>query len=204
MSLRIRGERQTLPRPSAPRPAPAPSKRRGLWDVLVYSTPALDQLQQAWALAGGANGAARTAASVPGMVDGLAGVPALSRLGVLGLIERVIGSAAFRTVAGFLARPAVQTVGRVAGRVAPFIAAGFAFFDLRTAYRTQNDPQAGDLRKTLKWLKAGLSTVSAGAGFATLALAPTGVGAVVAGAVALVAGLAAMGLDFLTEKIAPK
>lgn len=191
-------------------PAEAPRSadtKRTFWDVLVFSTPALDQLNQAWGMAAGANGAAMNLHKVPGMVGNLASSPAagiLGRAGLLGAIEKAIGTPAFQAIARMLAKPAFQTVGRIAGRVAPFIGAGFTFFDVRSAYRTQQDPDASGLRKGLKWLKAGVTAIGTVAGFATLVLAPTGVGAVAAGAVAMGAGFAAMGLDFLTGKIAPR
>ncbi|MBM3276348.1 MAG: hypothetical protein FJZ00_14435, partial [Candidatus Sericytochromatia bacterium] len=145
--------------------------------------------------------------SVPKAAGGLAASPAgsiLGRIGLLGTLEKALGSGAFLAVSRFLSRPLIQTAGRIASRVAPFIGAGFAFFDVRRAWRIHHDPGASGLRKALTWLKAGISTVGAGAGFATLVLAPTGVGAAIAGAVALGAGLAAMGLEFLTNKLAPR
>jgi hypothetical protein len=204
-SLQLRPVRQAAPqRPLRSHVAKA---RRSLWDVLVFSTPALDELHRAWALAGQANGAAMAIPSVPKAAGGLAASRAggiLGRIGLLGTLERVLGSGAFQAVSRFLSRPIIQTAGHIASRVAPFIGAGFAFFDIRRAWRTHHDANASDMRKGLTWLKAGISTVGAGAGLATLVLAPTGAGGAIAGAVALGAGFAAMGLEFLTNKLAPR
>lgn len=188
-------------------PASRKDTSRSVWDVLVFSTPALDQLNQAWGMAAGANGAAMGLSRVPAMAGSIATSPVagiLGKAGLLGHIERLLGTRAFQAIAGVLSKPIFQAAGRIAGRIAPFIGAGFTFFDIRNAYRTQQDPGASDLRKALKWLKAGITAFGTAAGFATLFLAPTGVGAVVAGCLAMGAGFAAMGLDFLISRIAPR
>lgn len=178
------------------------------WETLVYATPYLDDVHRGLTVGAQATGATIAATKVPGfpgiLADGQKAAGILGRLRILPMVEKVFGSRAFDYVSRVLSSPLFQTVGKIAGRLMPFVGAGFAFFDVRAAYRAVDDPEASSLRKTLKTIKAAISVVGAGAGLATLVLAPTGVGALVAGAVSIGAGLLGLGLDFLTSHIAPR
>ncbi|HEY9856343.1 MAG TPA: hypothetical protein V6D05_11430 [Stenomitos sp.] len=81
------------------------------------------------------------------------------------------------------------------GRIAPIAGVVVGGFDIYGAVKTVNDPKAGQLEKGLAVAKGALSGISAVAGVAALFLAPTGIGAAIAGGVALGAGLLSTGAD---------
>lgn len=83
----------------------------------------------------------------------------------------------------------VAPLMRGLGRIAPLAGAVVAGFDLRGAVKTVRDPRATGLEKGLAVTKGVFSTISGVAGLAALFLAPTGVGAMIAGGIALGAGL---------------
>ncbi len=89
----------------------------------------------------------------------------------------------------------IAPLARGLGRIAPFAGAAIAGFDIYSAVKTVNDPKATKGEKGLSIAKSVFSSISGVAGLAALALAPTGVGAVIAGGVALGAGLISTGLD---------
>lgn len=89
----------------------------------------------------------------------------------------------------------IAPVARGLGRIAPFAGAAIAGFDIYSAVKTVNDPKATKGEKGLAITKSVFSSISGVAGLAALALAPTGVGAVIAGGIALGAGLISTGLD---------
>lgn len=95
----------------------------------------------------------------------------------------------------------IAPAARFLGRIAPVAGAVIAGFDIRDALKTQKDPKASGLEKGLAATKGVLSTISGVAGLATLALAPTGVGAVIAGGIALGAGLLSTGADLWLGKL---
>ncbi len=84
---------------------------------------------------------------------------------------------------------------RFLGRVAPFAGVAVAGYDIYDATKTNKDPKASMAEKILANTKATLSGIAGAAGVATLALAPTGVGAAIAGGIALGAGLLSLGAD---------
>lgn len=90
---------------------------------------------------------------------------------------------------------------RFLGRIAPFAGAAVAGYDIYDATKTNNDPKASKTEKVLATTKAALSSVAGVAGLATLALAPTGVGAAIAGGIALGAGLLSLGADLMLGKV---
>lgn len=95
----------------------------------------------------------------------------------------------------------IAPAARFLGRIAPVAGAVIAGFDIRDALKTQKDPKASGLEKGLAATKGILSTVSAVAGIATLVLAPTGVGAAIAGGIALATGLVSTGADLWLGKL---
>lgn len=109
---------------------------------------------------------------------------AVPQSGVGQLVQRVVSSPA----------------GKLLGRAAPFLGAGVAVLDGYDAVRTARNPRATATEKNLATTKAVLSGISGTAGVVALALAPTGVGAAVAGGIALGAGLAAVGVDFFLSR----
>lgn len=90
---------------------------------------------------------------------------------------------------------------RFLGRIAPFAGLAVAGYDVYDATKTQKDPKAGTTEKVLATTKAALSGIAGTAGMATLALAPTGVGAAIAGGIALGAGLLSLGVDLWLGKV---
>jgi len=89
----------------------------------------------------------------------------------------------------------VAPVMRGLGRIAPFAGAVVAGFDIYGAVKTANDPKAGQLEKGLAIAKGVFSGISGVAGMAAVFLAPTGIGAAIAGGIALGAGLLSTGAD---------
>lgn len=98
----------------------------------------------------------------------------------------------------------IAPMARGLSRIAPVAGVVIAGFDLRDAVKTSQDPKASGLEKGLAGVKGALSTVSGIAGLATLALAPTGVGAAIAGGIALGAGLLATGVDLWLGNVREK
>lgn len=90
------------------------------------------------------------------------------------------------------------------GRIAPFAGAVVAGFDIYGAVKTVKDPKAGKGEKALAITKSVFSAISGVAGLAALALAPTGVGAAIAGGIALGAGILSTGLDFWLGSVKKK
>jgi len=86
---------------------------------------------------------------------------------------------------------------RFLGRVAPIAGVAVAAYDINDAAKTAKDPKASTAEKVLSGTKAVLSGIAGAAGVATLALAPTGVGAAIAGGIALGAGLLSLGVDLV-------
>lgn len=84
---------------------------------------------------------------------------------------------------------------RFLGRIAPLAGVVVAGFDIHSAVKVNQDPKASTKEKVLANAKAGLSAVAGAAGVAALALAPTGIGAAIAGGIALGAGLLSLGAD---------
>ena len=97
-------------------------------------------------------------------------------------------------------RVVTSSAGRAVARIAPGVGVGVAVFDSYDAMRTAQNPRARQTEKNLATAKATLSTISGIAGVTAAVLAPTGVGAGVAGAVALVTGLSAAGIDFFLSR----
>lgn len=91
-------------------------------------------------------------------------------------------------------------VSRFLGRIAPFAGVAVAGYDIYDATKTHKDPKATTTEKVLASTKAALSGIAGVAGVATLALAPTGIGAAIAGGVALGAGLLSLGVDLFLGK----
>lgn len=89
----------------------------------------------------------------------------------------------------------IAPVARGLGRIAPFAGAVVAGFDIHGAVKTVNDPKAGGLEKGLAVAKGALSAISGVAGLAALVLAPTGIGAAIAGGIALASGVLSTGVD---------
>lgn len=98
----------------------------------------------------------------------------------------------------------IAPVMRGLGRIAPFAGAAVAGFDIYGAVKTVNDPKATKGEKGLAISKSVFSTISGVAGLAALALAPTGVGAVIAGGIALGAGVISTGLDIWLGQVKKK
>ncbi len=90
--------------------------------------------------------------------------------------------------------------GKLLGRAAPGFGVGVAMLDGYDAVRTSRNPRATSTEKNLATTKAVLSGISGTAGVVAVVLAPTGVGAAVAGGIALGAGLAAAGVDFFLSR----
>ena len=90
---------------------------------------------------------------------------------------------------------------RFLGRIAPFAGLAVAGYDIYDATKTHKDPKASSTERFLASTKAALSGISGVAGVATLALAPTGIGAAIAGGVALGAGLLSLGVDLFLGKL---
>lgn len=90
---------------------------------------------------------------------------------------------------------------RFLGRIAPFAGLAVAGYDVYDATKTQKDPKASTTEKVLATTKAALSGIAGVAGMATLALAPTGIGAAIAGGIALGAGLLSLGADLWLGKV---
>lgn len=134
-------------------------------------------------------------------VDELRSLPVLGKLvqaeGRAGsLLTSLARSHVIQTAADLLqANRFIAPVARGLGRIAPLAGAVIAGFDVHGAIKTLDDPKAGRLEKGLAVAKGALSTVSGVAGLAAIALAPTGVGAAIAGGVALAAGLLSTGAD---------
>lgn len=89
---------------------------------------------------------------------------------------------------------------RFLGRIAPFAGLAVAGYDIYDATKTNRDPKASTTEKVLANTKAALSGIAGVAGVATLLLAPTGIGAAIAGGVALGAGLLSLGVDLFLGK----
>lgn len=140
-------------------------------------------------------------------VDELEKLPILGRAMRSGGRLGNMGAAFARTSFGAAVAHAIENGKIVApmvkglGRIAPVAGVVVAGFDIADAVKTNKDPKASGTEKMLANVKAGLSAVSAGAGVAALALAPTGVGAAVAGGIALGAGLLSMGVDLVLGKM---
>jgi hypothetical protein len=90
---------------------------------------------------------------------------------------------------------------RFLGRIAPFAGVAVAGYDIYSATKVNQDPKASTTEKVLANTKAALSGIAGVAGMATLALAPTGIGAAIAGGVALGAGLLSLGADLWLGKL---
>jgi hypothetical protein len=192
-------------------PPQGPHPVRNALEAFVAGSPLLDQARQALGLGAGAVNAGRTVAGVPAIPEtlqagkGAAGIlTTLPKIGgfFTNLFSKISNSGIFQGIVRILSKGPVQMAGRFLGRIAPFLGVGLAAFDIRDAYRAAVNPNVSGTRKWLLGAKAAASSIAAGAGVATLVLAPTGVGALVAGAVALVAGLAAIGLDFAASRFA--
>jgi hypothetical protein len=123
-----------------------------------------------------------------------------SRLGKLfsSISESKVGQA---IALAFKQNKVLAPAVRFLGRIAPFAGAAVAGYDIYDATKTNNDPKASKTEKVLANTKAALSSVAGVAGLATLALAPTGVGAAIAGGVALGAGLISLGVDLVLGKV---
>lgn len=158
--------------------------------------------------------AAKNVADAIGVADGVregvrisSSVDELRNLPVIGKLvqnESRIGnflSSLARSHVGSWASNLLQTnrfvapVMRGLGRIAPFAGAVVAGFDIYGAVKTVNDPKASRLEKGLAITKGVFSGISGVAGMAALVLAPTGVGAAIAGGIALGAGLLSTGVD---------
>lgn len=90
---------------------------------------------------------------------------------------------------------------RFLGRVAPFAGLAVAGYDIYDAVRTAKDPKASTAEKALATTKGVLSGIAGTAGVVALALAPTGVGAAIAGGIALGAGLLSLGADLILGQV---
>ncbi len=90
---------------------------------------------------------------------------------------------------------------RFLGRIAPFAGVAVAGYDIYSATKVNQDPKASTTEKVLANTKAALSGIAGVAGVATLALAPTGIGAAIAGGIALGAGLLSLGADLWLGKL---
>lgn len=95
----------------------------------------------------------------------------------------------------------IAPTARFLGRIAPFAGLAVAGYDLYDADKTNRDPKASTTERALSTTKAVLSSIAGVAGVATLALAPTGVGAAIAGGVAIGAGLLTLGLDLWLGRV---
>ncbi len=90
---------------------------------------------------------------------------------------------------------------RFLGRVAPIAGVAVAAYDINDAVKTSKDPKASTAEKALSTTKAALSGIAGVAGVATLVLAPTGIGAAIAGGIALGAGLLSLGADLVLGRV---
>lgn len=95
----------------------------------------------------------------------------------------------------------IAPAARFLGRVAPIAGMAVAGYDIYDANKTLKDPKASTTEKVLSSAKATLSGIAGTAGVATLALAPTGVGAAIAGGIAIGAGLLSLGADLWLGKV---
>lgn len=211
-------------------PPSAPLLKSGTDRQLIGSRPLTDdqRLQAAIAAARKAQAAqqpeekptTKAVAEVVGVADGVregvrigSSVDDLRSLPVVGKLvqgESRIGAGLSwlaRSQVGQTISTALQThrfvapMARGLGRIAPFAGVVIAGFDIRDALKTQQDPKASGLEKGLAATKGVLSSISGAAGLAALALAPTGVGAAIAGGVALGAGLLSTGADLWLGKL---
>lgn len=116
-------------------------------------------------------------------------------------LGRLANSRAATAVGRFLSSPTVKPVVKGLGRVAPFAAAAVTGVDIYRTVKDLQDPTASTAKKALSVAKSVTSTVATAAGIAAVFLAPTGVGAAVAGGVSLVAGLLTFGLDTAVDRM---
>lgn len=139
-------------------------------------------------------------------VDDLARLPGIgkavqsgSRIGKFftAIAESKLGKA---IATAFQNNKVLAPVSRFLGRIAPFAGVAVAGYDIYDANKTHKDPKATTTEKALATTKAVLSGIAGVAGVATLALAPTGIGAAIAGGVALGAGLISLGVDLFLGK----
>jgi len=148
----------------------------------------------------------REGARIATSADELARLPGIGRAvqngSRFGKFFAAIAESKFgKAIATALEHNKVAPTARFLGRIAPFAGLAVAGYDIFDATKINRDPKASTTEKALATTKAALSGIAGVAGVATLALAPTGVGAAIAGGVALGAGLLSLGVDLLLGKI---
>lgn len=116
-------------------------------------------------------------------------------------LGRLASSRAATAVGRFLSSPAVKPVVKGLGRVAPFAAVAVTGVDIYRTVKDVQDPTASTAKKAVSVAKSVTSTIASAAGVAAVFLAPTGVGAAVAGGISLVAGLLTFGLDTAVDRM---
>lgn len=95
----------------------------------------------------------------------------------------------------------IAPASRFLGRVAPIAGVVVGGYDVWDATRTQANPKATSLEKGVAIAKAACSSLAGVAGVAALVLAPTGIGAAIAGGISVGAGLLALGADVMLGRL---
>ncbi|HEY9764795.1 MAG TPA: hypothetical protein V6C82_00435 [Chroococcales cyanobacterium] len=171
-------------------------------DQLAFDKNAADnhivkQILDGVGTADGVKEGLKTAAEIGQIAQTPLAARLLSRLPSLSTwLTSVSNSRVVNSLTRFLAMPVVKPALKGLGRVAPIAGVGVAAFDIYSTGKTVQDPKASTAKKAVSITKSVMSSVGAVAGVAALFLAPTGVGAAIAGGIALGAGLIAFGCDF--------
>lgn len=166
------------------------------------ATPAPKMVADAIGLADGIKEGARLATSA----DEIARLPLIGRAVQNGtrlgkFFTAIAESKAGKAIAAaFQQNKVLAPATRFLGRIAPVAGLAVAGYDIYDAKRVHQDPKASTTEKVLATTKAALSGLAGAAGVAAVALAPTGVGAAIAGGIALGAGLLSLGADLLLGK----